>query len=298
MQKAHAEKEKDVKAYRIGSSGAVIGSEVYGTCHRIAHLRDIGVEVPPDLGTDIMWKAGEGNEDTWLRILEAAGFDGEILTQDKAEAQIDGVDQPIQGHPDLILRTKTDGDIGVELKGIFGWTTAELAWIKHTPKNENLIQAAGYSYYRKIPYILAYTCNHFPKIPPWEKKKIIHLLQAEFGKDWMMPFYSIFYLNWENDRLQYKHEAEDKWITTDVTPETIDNYYRLLTEMKQTKQLGPRVSANYLDGTPHKYGAQAECGLCEFNAMCDRYEGDKDYDRWLDDIKTMVAGMPRIGDET
>jgi hypothetical protein len=281
LAKAHAEKEKKVKGHpRVGSIGCVANGEVYGVCHRIAHARQLGLEVPPEQHTEIMWKAGEAVEHTWQRLLEASGFKGTVLSQDEVNHKIEGVPLAVLGHPDLKLLEDESGEqLGIELKGIFGSSTAVQVFFECRPKNENLIQSAAYAYFLGIPYELWYTSSSWISLAPWDKKT--------YGVSNIKPFHRGFKLEWRDDVLFYKDETQEEWVETCVSVEGILEYYRLVEEMK-TGDLGPRVNATYINGKPNKWGEQANCGLCEFKASCDQYDGDKDYQAWLDSIRLLT----------
>lgn len=273
----HAKKEEAQKGHpRVGSIGIVADDgEVYGVCHRKAHARQIGIEIPHDFHTDIMFKAGEGNETHWERILGKAGCD--LMDGDEVaiKHKIDGVPLAVLGHPDVVLRDPAGNPfMGLELKGIFGYTTAVGVYLENTPKNENLIQSAGYAYMKGLPYALCYTSNSYVQLNFYDKKKYIGLKSIP-------PFYRIFYMQWRDKVLYYRDEFQAEWVKTNITPQAIEDYYRLLEEMKQQRDLGPRVNSNYVNGKEDKWGPNGACGLCELRSACDRYDGDKDYDQWV-----------------
>lgn len=278
----HAKKEEKVKGHpRVGSIGCVADGNVYGVCHRIAHARQLGFEKPIELHTDIMFKCGgEATEWHWQRILTASGFQGKILSQDEVNHKIEGVPLPVLGHPDLKLLEDESGEqLGIELKGIFGASTAVQVYFECRPKNENLIQAAAYAYFLGIPYELWYTSASWISLAPWDKKT--------YGVSSIKPFYRGFKLEWRDDVLFYKDETQENWVETCVSVEGILEYYRLVEEMK-TGDLGPRVSANYIDGKANKWGEHGNCGLCDFAKSCTQYDGSKDYDEWLASITAIT----------
>lgn len=267
---------------RVGSSGCVgTDADVYGTCQRKALARSLGIELPQSLATDVMWKAGEANEWHWDRIL-SRGLPADLkqLPRPYVEAVIEGVPLSVLGHPDVVLGD-ADGKpvLGLELKGIYGATTAISVFFEHTPKNENLIQAAAYSHFMKLPWVLCYTSASY--VPTgFDKKK--------YGVSSIKPFYRIFYMEWRDDVLWYRDETQIAWVKTVVTSKGIEDYYKLLVEMQQSQDLGPRPSSHYVNGEPHKWGRESMCGLCEFKSACDAYDGDKDYGEWLARIRVIA----------
>jgi hypothetical protein len=95
-------------------------------------------------------------------------------------------------------------------------------------------------------------------------------------------------MEWRDDVLWYRDETETEWVRTVITKEGIKDYYRLLAEMQTAKDLGPRVTGHYVSGEPHHFGEHAQCGLCSFKDACAAYDGDKDYDGFLERIRAIT----------
>jgi hypothetical protein len=277
---------------RVGSSGCVTESgEIYGTCHRVALARLLGIDSQPDveteegLATDLLWKGGEANEWHWERIL-SLGLPGEVRVDESGEvsirAEIDGAPADTLGHPDRVLFMRGGAALfGIELKGIFGGSTARTVYFDKTPKNENLVQAAAYFALSGLPgYALCYTSYCWIEMPYWAQKK--------YGQKHIKPFYRVFYMEWRDDVLWYRDETETEWVRTVITKEGIKDYYRLLSEMQTAKDLGPRVTGHYVSGEPHHFGEHAQCGLCQFKDACEAYDADKDYDGFLERIRAIT----------
>lgn len=261
---------------RVGSAGIVAADgEVYGTCHRKAHARMIGIEIPADFQTEVMWEAGISNEGYWERTLDAADADRAGPTEMAIKHKIEGVSKEVLGTPDVGLKDPAGNPcMGLELKGVFGYTTAALVYLENTPKNDNLIQASAYSYMTGLPYALCYTSASYVKLDFYDKKKYIGLKSIP-------PFIRIFYMEWRDGVMFYRDEFQTEWVKTNITPQSIVDYYKLLEEMKQKKELGPRVVTNYVSGKEDKWGPNGACGLCEFRTACDRYDNDQDYEQWV-----------------
>lgn len=283
LARKRAEKEVAVAGHpRVGSAGCVTEGEVYGVCHRIAHARQIGIEKEVDLSTRLMWAMGEANEDVWEKVLAASDFRGRVVSHQEIDHKIDGVNLSVLGHPDKILEAEDGSRLGLELKGIFGYSTAVQVFYEGVPKNENLIQAAAYSHFLNIPFALWYASGSWVGLKPWDKKA--------YGDSSIRPFYKGFHLDWRGQELWYRAEDRDQWTPTVITKTGIEDYYRLLQEMADNKDLGPRVNSNYVNGTPNKWGVEASCGLCEFSTACAQYDGDRDYQAWLDSITVLCQG--------
>lgn len=287
LKEQHAAKEVALRGHpRIGTSGIVTeDGQVHGTCHRKALARNMGLELPAELYTDLMWKGGEANEGHWERIIALGLPEGYSLTPRDAtdvKAAIEGVEKEVLGHPDMVIRDSSGADVmGFELKGIFGYSTAVQVFFEGTPKNENLIQAAAYSAALGLPYALCYTSYCYTSLNFYDKKK--------YGVSSIKPFYCIFYMEWRGDELWYRDERKTEWVRTSITSKGIEDYYRLVQEMKQAEDLGPRVNSHYVNGTDNKWGEQSACGLCEFKAACDRYDVDRDFDSWIGTVKQVCT---------
>ena len=274
LRKQHDDKSAGNNNYRVGSSGAVCSDgEIRGICPRIALLRRLGIEEPPSLGTQVMWGHGEASEWDWERVLTASG--AEFDMQRDISWDIDG--HTVTGHPDVIV--KQDGqEYGIELKGVFSYNTAAMVLLDKRPKNENIVQSLCYSLATGLPWYLVYTSPSFWKVPFYDKKK------TELKS--LPPFYQIFTLEWRDDTAWYKHE-DGEWTKTLITKESLRDYYRMLAEMEQTKKLGPRPTAGYVDGTDPKFGNDA-CFFCPMKDACDRFDMNGRYDEWLDMTKEIV----------
>jgi hypothetical protein len=284
--KAHAEKDlAKANTFRIGSSGVVTDdNKVYGTCHRVGHLRDIGVETIPSMSTQLLWESGLKSETTWEELLKLSGFKGEVLTQAELVGRVEGADWPLVGHPDIILRAEDRTETGLELKSVLGYSTAILVFFDNKPKPSAICQAATYFLALGCAsYTLCYTSSSWIKLAPWDAKK----WDGRFKS--IPPFYKFFDLRWNEQTLEYLAEGTSEWVTTVITKEGIRNYWRLRTEMKQAKQLGPRLTGNYIDGSESRYGEHSECGLCPYSSACERYDRNKDYDEWLEMSRELAA---------
>ena len=293
LAKEHAESSADKAGHpRVGSSGIVAADgEVYGTCHRKALARSLSIESPQTLGTDIMWKAGEANEWHWERVLGRGYKDGIVLRHSDVpvRASIPGVKLEVLGHPDNVLADMNRKPImGLELKGLFGDSTVVSVNFEGVPKNENLIQAATYSYFLQIPYALCYTRASWTTLNFYDQKK--------YGVKSVPPFYRLFYMEWRDDVLWYRDERKEEWVKTLITPQAITDYYRLVEEMKEKRELGPRVTTNYVHGKPDRWGPHGACGLCEFKSACDAYDKNQDYSEWLESITALTKEMELLRD--
>ena len=258
----HTAKEQFPGALRIGSAGCFgTDGRYYGTCPRKALARVLGIEEAPTLDSQIMWQAGYRNEDTWRQLLSKSGVE---FVDDLEINTISMGTGHIVGHPDLVIKTDT-GELGLELKGIFGKSTADMV-TGGRPKNDNLIQAAAYMFFLDIPFKLCYTMYHHA--------------------NGVKPFYKIFDLRWNEKVLQYRDEDAEEWIDTLVTQPGIIQFFRALRDMQLTEQLTQRPTDDFVDGTRKRGGDP--CHFCPFQTACDSYDVNTNYDRWVDNCRSLV----------
>lgn len=270
---AKAEKEKEKAGLlRIGSAGAVCSDgQLRGVCPRIALLRRKGIEKQAGLHTRIMWNHGETSEINAQQVIAASGI-ASVLEPLKVVLNVGSAE--VHGSPDLAIdfEGKT---FGVELKCVFSANTAILVSLDRKPKNENLIQALAYQQATGLPWVLMYSNPNYFK--GYHNKKYVSI----------EPFYSIFYLKWEDGVAYYRHEFEDEWVKTLITEQSVADFYNLVDEMDRTKDLPPPPTGHYVDGTAAKY--PDPCGLCDFRAACADWDMNQDYDRWLEKCKESAS---------
>jgi hypothetical protein len=278
-----AEQEKaKVGALRIGSSGIVTAKgEVKGTCHRITMARLLGKDKSVTRDTQIMWQGGEQLEEGFAKLLNL-GHSGKVL-RDKdisVDWTIPETTVRVLGRPDIVL-ADNDGKplLGIEHKGVFGASTATAVWFERRPKNENLAQAAAYSMCLDVPFVLCYTSASWIGVNFFDQKK--------YGEKNIRPFYRLFYLEWRNETLFYRCDDQEEWTETEITKTAITDYFKLVAEMAEAKDLGPRLNGNYVDGTPNKWAGKdgnpyTECKFCSFSTACQDYEDKRiSFDEWL-----------------
>lgn len=254
----NADRDESEKAkagnLRVGSAGCVTqDGKVYGNCHRKSLARLLGSDEGVDTPTRIMWQAGELNESAWLDVLSKS-WQGKIRceTDIPVEFEVGGV--KVTGRPDMVLCDAEDTpQFLLELKGVFGISTANSVALKNTPKTENLIQAAAYMMLLGVPGALCYTSRSYVQVGPTK----------------LRPFYKIFYLQWVDGVLEYRGDDQNTFTRTVITEQGIRDYYALVVEMRDKKTLGPRPAEFSATNEKLKYGP---CGLCYLAKNCDRNE--------------------------
>jgi hypothetical protein len=284
----HAEAEELKRGNLRGGSAGCIDDDgqVHGECHRKALARSLGFDKPKEADRAPMFDAGNANEDIWAAKLTAASAIFRREDEYPIAWAIPGTDRIVTGRPDFILGMETHEGafiptFGLELKGVFSHSTAVSVEFEHRPQTKHIIQAAFYSMALGfLPYAVCYTSASVVDLQYWAIKKF------SAGKK-LQPFYRIFYLNWDNGRLQYRDERLDEWVTTKFTADGIADYYKLVAGLDAKQELGPRPVAEFADGVPMPENWGGACGKCEFRAACDRAEDN--YSEWLEQIKHIVS---------
>lgn len=308
---------------RGGSTGAIIDNNVHGVCHRKAYLRFMGIETPLKTPVTLMTDQGCMNEVLWLDELRTKGalpahhyalnqtqFDCTWRTKDGDEGS---------GSPDIVItkrdptKSKSKKHIwipeadtmvrGLENKNISSISTAKSAHYELRPNENHIIQAANYSIRmgqaynggKPLPYQLVYSSRviwHFFAMSEKNKKVI---LDKGWDINWMfgrpmsiLPFHRTYTLDWNPDgSLRYWTPGMKQWVTTQVSQESIDKYYEVVSQsIDSERNLGPRPTLKHVDGR----SAYSPCSYCDFNSVCDLDE-DMAPQEFIDRCKVLAAEL-------
>lgn len=312
-------KEGDTKKLgnlRAGNSGIMShDGDIAGSCHRLAHLRQLGVEVEePSDSKLIMFQMGIANEDVvYADLLHTAAPDEVILREEEIPIEwFTGNKTKVTGRPDMVVcrkipvaetepnarlvPTEREGLVtpvfGVEIKSVASiWTTREVLF-NGEPKLENLVQAAHYSWQVGVPFRLMYKQYSNQVAPSWAQKFFPkqgmplseHIEYNDKGDVKNINPYEIVYELQFSDKgiLEYRVEASNsKWIKTIVSKSDIENYYEFISKMPVTKDLGGRPLTLSPTGKEKSFD---KCGYCALQTVCDKTE-KKGYDKWLHAVR-------------
>lgn len=183
---------------RAGNSGIMSeNGDVAGACHRVAHLRALGIELEePTDSKLVMFQMGTANEDVVYHDLVQTSAPDEVILREE-EIPISWLTSngtKVTGRPDMVICKKGEivsydykgesltytqtGDAGsttykitpkwgVELKSVASvWTSRDI--LSRHPKMANLIQAAHYSWKLGVPFRLMYKQYGIQEIPSWK----------------------------------------------------------------------------------------------------------------------------------
>lgn len=246
---------------RGGNSGCIDlkTGDIYG-CHRAAIARALGLEDTIDYHSRLFFDAGEGIEEI-LRPKFEAGWTDVVKCEEEIPVKwTTEAGHTVTGRPDFVL-CDSKGDtyapkVGIELKTIVSYNGMKRVWFDHKPEAKHVIQSAHYMWQHKCPWVLTYvsparymaSLYDFKKMPREAKMKL-------------HPFRVHFYLEYRNDQLFYKfHEKETETI---ITTKGINDYYDLIKECIDTKQLFFHPVSKYIDGSDMPYNHEAYCTYCK-----------------------------------
>jgi hypothetical protein len=288
---ATAEEKKGL--LRGGNAGAIIDGQVYGSCHRIHHLRTLGIEVEADHNTQVMFDSGIANEESINKVLQASLPSGlKLLREEEFPLEWDcGGGKKGSGRPDFVY-VDAEGKpvLGLELKSVSSIHTARNIIGEAKPSTSNLIQAANYSMRMGgIPYKLIYTSS-----PYWHINYNKHLetafmdnplVEHKGGRPFrVMPCRVVFDLVWKDGKFFYKLEGEKKLTATSLTMDSIVDYYEKTAAMGEKKSLGPVPTNKDLLGKK----SYSPCDYCKLAEVCGR---QTDYDKWMDEVVVTVRTL-------
>lgn len=280
QKRAEAEVSKQ-GTLRVGSCGALVKGNVLGTCHRIALARLIGLQEPINKAKRAIFDSGEANEYVWVRALQAEGnyqvwHDAAIPDQFKIRWHTEG--NLGTGTPDILLGIDDQPVIGIELKVVESIQSATSLLVEKKPKVDNLLQAAHYSMRLGIPFVLVYTFNGTGDWPYWAIKKY----SIPKGSK-VQPFKMQFLVEWKEAGLTWTSEDGEAH-TLSIQQSNIEDYYKLLLEMKDQKDLYLRYPSMEADGSNMPFD---KCAYCSINDACTEYDAKGEYDLWVDRVRQL-----------
>lgn len=286
-----AEEEGKQGTLRGGHTGCVTeAGEVVGKCHRLAHLRSLGIQESPTHRDKLMFEAGFANEDIWVDVLSRS-WQGAIICEEDIPTEwmtINGT--KVTGRPDLVLCEQSGEEyvpkLGLELKLVSSPWSAYNKVVKEIPDIEHICQAAHYMWQLNVPYKLCYTSRANYSVgyggmkSNWQKKgqylndQSFKALPFILEVDMWVENGVVWYQGWDSDPVE-----------TPITIDGIKEYYERASQIGERKSLGPRPVGRYADGSA-KEATKSQCADCSFADICDTYEAD--YDRWVDEIKRKI----------
>ena len=302
---------------RAGNSGIMSeGGDVAGACHRVAHLRQLGLELEvPNDSLLIMFSAGITNEDiVYQDLVHTLAPDEVILRETEIPIRWSTTNGTlVTGRPDMVICKKVpDIDeksglltysnvpvLGLELKSVASVWTTRTVLIDREPKFAHLTQSAHYMIKLGVPFRLVYKQYAIQAMPDFAHRFFPregsagseHLEYNSDGKPKSVrPFEIVYSLEFREGILMYKHEEEDDthWKHTVVTEADIIRFYEFVSEMGPRKLLGPVPKTISPDGSDKSY---SNCKYCPLHKVCQsvkKLKGEEQYNSWIKEVDKFI----------
>jgi hypothetical protein len=320
-----AEDAAKLGVLRAGNSGIMNAEgEVAGSCHRVAHLRQIGIELdPPSDSTQIMFQLGVASETLIYDDLVRTSAPNEIVLRETEVpiAWMTSNGTKVTGRPDMVICEQTlaldaeaqyDRESGIkyfldsdyirkpllvlELKSVASVWTSRSVLFEGKPKLGNLAQIGHYMWKLGVPGRLIYKQYALQAMPDFAHK--LFPAKGERGSEHIdynpqgkpkaiRPFEVVYALEFgPTGSLRYRRENNPtgEWTETIVTTADIEKYYEYISKMATDNVLGPRPLTLDAEGTKLSFSI---CSYCPLDKLC---KEEKIYDRWIERVKTIVSG--------
>jgi hypothetical protein len=305
IKKDRAAEALTVGALRAGNSGVVVvdkqgNDKVHGGCHRMALLRMLGLSIPAEAYTHMIFEEGNLNEIQKVkRMINAPSLANYVIKHGD-----EGVTTKwhtsngtaVTGRPDVVIQDTQGNYVWLfELKKKLTSGGVLNVIEDKKPDSSHLCQAAHYSWQLGfIPTTLMYS---WPILKaPIAKKEFIHSREAlqfvqlpppyQKGTELtILPGDWYYHLSWDGGVLHYQCKGISAPIPTNITVETIKDFYEVTSAMSVHKNLGPRPTSSHV-GVGVKAG-YPPCSYCNLKEVCDKTEHD--YEQWVDEVKLLAA---------
>lgn len=254
--------------WRGGSSGCITDTgAVLGADPREVVLRYLGIQMPIEYDTKLMFDAGLQNEESFVAFLDEANVHYRKEEEIPMVYELPNGDK-VTGRPDVIIgrdipNTDTNGpnpffnpELGVELKLICSPFSAadRAAWFKGKVDSKHLVQSCHYAGHFGIPWVLAYTsrsnyampfyARNTKKNPNAESKHMIHpehraVRRDDKGSPFMMTPFQSFYdvtLGADGDTFMLDDEP------TKITKSGIEAFYMYCSDCIKNKEIPQKRS--------------------------------------------------------
>ena len=245
--------------WRGGTSGCITAKgQVLGADPRQAVLRYLGIQMPTDYDTQLMFDAGLTNEDSFVNLLSKSGVPFKTEEDIPMVRELSNGDK-VTGRPDVVILSP-DGEptLGIELKLICSENSAmtKALFGRETVDTKHLIQACNYAGYFGIPWSLVYTSRMLYSVPYYAKKDaravekfFTHAEHRAVRNDpktglpyMIRPFQSLYDITLGPDGDTFYLNGEP----TIITKSGIDRYYEYCAECIAKKEV-PRKRSGSVD---------------------------------------------------
>jgi hypothetical protein len=313
---------------RAGNSGIMSAEgDIAGGCHRVAHLRALGIELdPPDASRLLMFAGGFASEQRIYEELLSSLLPGEIILRED-EIPIEWKTSngtTVSGRPDIVICDapvvmesldvlnpdsevqeieiqKAKPKFVIEAKSVNSVWVSRDVYFSGKPKLEQVIQASHYAWKLGIPAkLMSRQCNQqvvpaFGLFLPKPGEPLSESVEYnEKGKPkHVKPFEVIYDLDIDaKGWVRYRKEGTEEWNKTLVNTGDIERYFEFVSKMGQDKTLGPELMLLDVDGKQKNYKHSAYCEACRIAENV-----GNNYEDWLGLCKEeseKAVGIPMI----
>lgn len=314
-QKVHQAAEGDkLHTLRGGSVGCVMeDGSVIGASPFRALARFCGIQFPIVGRTFKIFDGGFSNEHTWEQKMTQAGVG--YLCESDIPLKYKVGNYYVTGRPDMVVGTYKDmfkymvygpttenfnPEFGIEFKSVASMNTAKKVFLDHTPKDDNLIQAAHYMIKFGIPWVLVYSSTSIQKAydtATWmydKNGKRVMSIHNDTGDKRLMfeyageidPQDAEFKIGLDGDNIYYIDPHTEERVDTLITASGIDKYYELVVKMYETGDLSlGKLSTTDMFGNRIFYDTNL---YDEFQLLARPSDYDYDMNRWLDRLRELT----------
>lgn len=269
---------------RGGNSGCVSNGAILGSCHRIAHLRQLGIDKPVEDNRRLMFSAGLASESQWLEVLGRA-WEGRIRCEEEIPIEwTTSNGTKVTGRPDMVLCDEAGNPkLMLELKLVSSPFSNYNRLVKAQPDLKHIIQTAMYMFELEVPAKLVYTSRsdyglgNFHMVKKWGNVPDKFMAEGRFKT---VPYILDFDVWAEDGAVWYQSELCGPTRTT-VSYDGIREYYERVSQIEERQSLGPRPTSVAVDGS--KSYNMCDKKYCTFAETCDKFETD--YTRWVDEAR-------------
>jgi hypothetical protein len=322
QQEAYKEKDAGKLGFlRGGNSGVMNASgQVAGACHRVAHLRSLGISLDEhDDSQQQMFEFGIKNEDVvYDNLVRTLPPGYSLLREEEIPTEWQTTNgTKVTGRPDMVYMFEGKPVHLLELKSVASvWTTLEVM-SKQKPKVAHLAQAGHYMWQLGVPYgTLLYRQYANQAMPDFGQKLFPqpgdemsgHLKYAisttkqgvkKVSIQYVRPYTIGYLLRWDSTgQLEYiqtskldSERPDSGWTKTVVSKEDLERFYEFTSRIAESGDLGPIPIT--IDATGEEK-AYSNCKYCPLQKICRTQKAKKLlYEEWLQLVKKEVEnGFP------
>lgn len=302
-QEIHKEAERNRKpTLRGGSVGCLLDDGTAMGCSPLKALaRYLGYQFAIPNKTFKIFDGGFANEHTWESKFKVAGT--QFRCEEDYPLTYNIGEYVVTGRPDIVVGDYHPEFIptyGIELKSVASVGTAKKVFEDFKPKDDNFIQACHYMWKFGIPWVLVYSSTSIQKDYEFAKwfydksgKRVMSIHNEcgdkrqlfELNKD-VAPQDIEFKIGLDDGTFYYLHPETGERVNTLVTTQGIENYYKLVIEMIETKDISKgKLSQIDMFGKKIFYDTNA---YDEMQLMSDPKACGYDLDVWAAQIKRMT----------